>query len=127
MQRADKFSHLSLMFGALLQSYVFLLGDDVDVNYQLGEGSAASLASGNDNGSSVTSSKVDLLNNVITDNLAIQELEGGNNSDDPLKLNLERMHNSGDGDSSNSSKKSKKKEIKKNKRRDSNAKDYKIR
>ena len=85
------------------------------------------MASGNDNGSSVTSSKVDLLNNVITDNLAIQELEGGNNSDDPLKLNLERMHNSGDGDSSNSSKKSKKKEIKKNKRRDSNAKDYKIR
>lgn len=103
------------------------VGDDVDVNYQLGEGSVQSCI--NEDGS-ITSSKVDLTKNDITDDLL--EVEAAHNNANSLKLDLDQLHDDGDGSSANSSKKSKrsgekKTESKKSKRRDSLSKEYKIR
>lgn len=71
------------------------LGDEVDMDYQLGE---ASVTDG-----SVTSSKVDPTKNVIPDNSLIQEMNPDDNKDS-LRLDLGQVLDA-DGNSANSSKK----------------------
>ena len=101
------------------------------MDFQLGESSyAESFASGPGGDGSQSAKSVNLLQNVISDNLAISEVRSNDGHDideNRLKLDLDQMQGDDDAQSGGGSKKSKGSSKKKKKKATKEDKTYRIR